>query len=40
MPLMPDRAAAYQEQITGQPVSHGYVVNGVKFDGYSDGESH
>jgi hypothetical protein len=34
---MSSRAAAYQEQITGQPASESYILNGVKFDGYSDG---
>jgi hypothetical protein len=34
---MSARAAAYQEQITGVSASESYVVNGVKFDGYSDG---
>jgi len=34
---MSDRAAAYQEQITGHDPSEGYVVDGVKFDGYQDG---
>jgi len=32
---MSPRAAAYQSQITGQPVTQSYVVNGVKFDGYN-----
>jgi RHS repeat-associated protein len=34
---MSNRAAAYQEQITGRSGSS-YVVDGVKFDGYSDGQ--
>lgn len=34
---MSARAAAYQEQITGRAASQSYVVNGVKFDGYSGG---
>ena len=40
---MSDRAARYQEQITGQPADQSYVVttdNGqkVKFDGYESGK--
>ncbi|MEN6309508.1 MAG: Tox-REase-5 domain-containing protein [Anaerohalosphaeraceae bacterium] len=31
------RAAQYQSRITGQPTNMGYVVNGVKFDGYKNG---
>ena len=34
---MSARAAAYQEQITGRAAGSVYRVNGVKFDGYSDG---
>jgi hypothetical protein len=34
---MSERAAAYQMQITGHPISEGYLVNGVKFDGFADG---
>jgi hypothetical protein len=34
---MSERAASYQEQVTGSAASESYVVNGVKFDGYSDG---
>ena len=34
---MSARAAAYQAQITGQS-GEAYVVNGVKFDGYSAAE--
>jgi hypothetical protein len=34
---MKPRAAAYQTQITGNPVEIGYVVDGVKFDGYAGG---
>jgi hypothetical protein len=34
---MNPRAAAYQTKITGQPVDNGYVVKGVKFDGYKSG---
>lgn len=33
---MSARAAAYQEQITGQ-TGTAYKVNGVKFDGYTNG---
>lgn len=33
---MSERAAAYQEQITGH-TGESYVVDGVKFDGYADG---
>jgi filamentous hemagglutinin len=33
---MSARAAAYQTQITGQ-TGQAYVVNGVKFDGFTDG---
>ncbi|OLT17207.1 hypothetical protein BJF80_03275 [Serinicoccus sp. CUA-874] len=35
---MSARAEVYQEQITGQPVNIGYVVDGTKFDGYANGE--
>ena len=35
---MSNRAANYQEQITGRPANQSYVVNGVKFDGY-DGQA-
>lgn len=34
---MSDRAAQYQMQITGHPVTEGYIVDGVKFDGFTDG---
>jgi hypothetical protein len=34
---MSQRAAAYQMQITGHPITEGYLVNGVKFDGFADG---
>jgi hypothetical protein len=34
---MSARARAYQEQITGHPSSEGYIVHGVRFDGYRDG---
>jgi hypothetical protein len=34
---MSDRAAAYQQQITGVSPNTGYVVDGVKFDGFADG---
>ena len=34
---MSDRAAAYQAAVTGTPSGMGYVVNGVKFDGYQNG---
>jgi filamentous hemagglutinin len=34
---MSPRAAAYQEQITGEPAGSVYRVNGVKFDGFTDG---
>ena len=33
---MSARTAAYQTQITGQ-TGQAYIVNGVKFDGYTDG---
>ena len=35
---MSARAAAYQSQITGVATDEAYVVNGVKFDGFSNGE--
>ncbi|WP_221036182.1 Tox-REase-5 domain-containing protein, partial [Mycobacterium kansasii] len=34
---MSDRAAQYQMQITGHPITEGYIVDGVKFDGFTDG---
>lgn len=34
---MSARAAAYQEQITGRAAGPVYRVNGVNFDGYTDG---
>jgi hypothetical protein len=34
---MSARAAAYQMQITGHDVTQGYLVNGVKFDGFANG---
>jgi len=34
---MPQRAAQYQAQIVNQPPGQVYVVDGVKFDGYSEG---
>ncbi|HEY0604896.1 MAG TPA: Tox-REase-5 domain-containing protein, partial [Herpetosiphonaceae bacterium] len=34
---MSPRAAAYQTQITGRPANMSYRVNGVKFDGYTNG---
>jgi filamentous hemagglutinin len=34
---MSAEAAAYQELITGRPATQSYVVNGVKFDGFSNG---
>jgi hypothetical protein len=36
---MSDRAAAYQEYITGHPITEGYKLPGynVKFDGYENG---
>jgi hypothetical protein len=34
---MSPRAAAYQTQITGHPFTDGYIVNGVKFDGFENG---
>ena len=34
---MSDRAAAFQTLVTGQATSVGYVVKGVKFDGFDDG---
>ncbi|MGV0484151.1 Tox-REase-5 domain-containing protein, partial [Mycobacterium kansasii] len=27
----------YQMQITGHPITEGYIVDGVKFDGFTDG---
>jgi filamentous hemagglutinin len=33
---MSARAAAYQTQITGMTTDQAYVVNGVKFDGFSN----
>lgn len=35
--FMSKRAARYQQQITGRPVSQAYVVKGVRFDGYKKG---
>jgi len=35
---MSARAAAYQEQITGVSAGDGYLVGGVKFDGYDGGQ--
>lgn len=35
---MSERAAVYQEQITGVPAGAVYLVNGVKFDGFADGK--
>lgn len=39
---MSERAAKYQEQVTGRPVTDSYVVDGptgkVRFDGYADGQ--
>jgi hypothetical protein len=34
---MSARAAAYQMQIAGHPITEGYIVNGVKFDGLTNG---
>ncbi|BBZ06859.1 hypothetical protein MDOR_10280 [Mycolicibacterium doricum] len=34
---MSARAAAYQVQVTGHPITEGYLVNGVKFDGFANG---
>jgi hypothetical protein len=34
---MSPRAAKYQAQISGRP-GEGYIVNGVKFDGFKNGE--
>jgi hypothetical protein len=34
---MSARAAEYQMQITGHPITDGYLVNGVKFDGFAGG---
>jgi hypothetical protein len=34
---MSSEAADYQARATGAPVGQGYYVNGVQFDGYSDG---
>ncbi|HEY6312254.1 MAG TPA: RHS repeat-associated core domain-containing protein [Streptosporangiaceae bacterium] len=31
------RARAYEEYVTGRPVGQSYYVNGVEFDGYSNG---
>ena len=28
------RAQRYEEQITGVPIKHSYIVNGTEFDGY------
>ena len=28
------RAQRYEEQVTGVPIKHSYIVNGVEFDGY------
>ena len=28
------RSQAYEEQVTGVPIEHSYIVNGVEFDGY------
>ena len=35
---MSDRAAIYQEQITGKPAGNVYLVDGVKIDGYEAGK--
>jgi hypothetical protein len=32
-----ERAARYQQQITGRPIEEAYWVDGVKFDGYKNG---
>jgi len=29
------RSQAYEEQVTGVPIEHSYIVNGVEFDGYN-----
>jgi hypothetical protein len=34
---MSARARAYQEQVTGHTSTEGYIVRGVKFDGFRDG---
>ncbi|WNG59599.1 hypothetical protein F0U59_36450 [Archangium gephyra] len=34
---MSRRAARYQEQVSGRPVSESYTVRNVRFDGYKDG---
>lgn len=34
---MSQRAAAYQQQITGVNANQSYLVDGVKFDGFNDG---
>lgn len=34
---MSARSAAYQMQVTGHPITEGYIVNGVKFDGFPEG---
>ncbi|WP_425271232.1 Tox-REase-5 domain-containing protein [Mycobacterium gastri] len=34
---MSDRAAQYQMQITGHPITEGYIIDGVKFDGFTNG---
>ena len=28
------RAQRYEEQVTGVPIKHSYIVNGTEFDGY------
>jgi Restriction endonuclease fold toxin 5 len=35
---MSERAKEYQDRVTGAPAGMGYKVEGVKFDGYSDGK--
>ena len=34
---MSERAAAYHACVTGTPPGQGHVVDGVKFDGYTNG---
>ena len=29
------RSQAYEEQVTGVPIEHSYIVNGTEFDGYN-----
>jgi hypothetical protein len=34
---MKDRASDYQSRLTGTPPGHAYYVDGIKFDGFTDG---